>query len=98
MTRQVRITREQARRMGLGCGAAAPQKPQDASGDEIAFSGGSREGYASHWLETPCPCPICGEISHRYYQKFDGLKVGDPMCEACTDAKRTRKKKRRSGG
>jgi len=62
--------------LGTSCGALG------AESDEAGFTG-DWPGAATHHLAKACPCPVCGQNTHTMVQTLDGLKIGDPQCEAC---------------
>ena len=86
--RKVRVTPRQAQALErrLDPVRGAPQAAEDGAGREIAFSGGSRPGFATHVRDTtqpPIECRVCGQPTRHLYAKMDGIQLGDWMCDAC---------------
>jgi hypothetical protein len=50
---------------------------------DLGWFVGDWPGAATHHLAKACPCPVCGAESHTFVQTLDGLRIGNPQCEAC---------------
>lgn len=97
MTRPVRVTRAQARRLTrrlipqqvLAC--TSPERPlsvcsqadHEAPGDRCVTAETSWPGAATHYLADPVRCQGCDRETVTLVQALDGLRVGPPLCPRC---------------